>query len=189
GVEVAAACGQLRRLHQPGAPGRARELLSRPAAARPVTPLLVLALSAAPADAGQAPRVLKFEVPHVIEQAAVPERLFAADFPVTVHAVRTSEPPESLVRFFDAEFNKAGLFRMPQQQLPEPMRSQSLTGLDTRTLISYTVIFQPNPDRTTTAIISETYMAERAPRAGAPEIAALFPGASQVIRSSSEALK
>jgi hypothetical protein len=154
-----------------------------------VTPLLLLVSCAAPADAGQPPRVIRFEVPHVIEQAAVPERLFAADFPVTVHAVKTSESPESLVHFFDVEFTRAGLFRMPQAQLPEPMRSLSLTGLDTSTLISYTVIFQPNPDHTTTAIISETYMAEHQPRAGTPEIAALFPGATQVIRSSSEALK
>jgi hypothetical protein len=155
-----------------------------------VTTLLALLLLQGTADAGARPKIIVFDVPHVIEQAAVPERLQAADYPVTVHAVKSTEAPENLVRWFAAEFQKAGLFRMPQDRLPEPMRSTSMTGLDTTTLVSYTIIFQPNPDHTTTAIISETYLAEHAPpKNGTAEIAAVFPGATQVVRSSSEALK
>jgi hypothetical protein len=150
---------------------------------------MMLLLGAPDAGAARPPKIIVFDVPHVIEQAAVPERLQAADYPVTVHAVKSTEAPEDLVRWFAAEFRRVGLYRMPQDQLPEPMRSSSMTGLDTTTLVSYTVIFQPNPDHTTTAIISETYLAEHQPPKGAAEIAAVFPGATQVVRSSSEALK
>jgi hypothetical protein len=150
---------------------------------------LWLGLAASP-DAGAPRALLHFEVPHVIEDAAVPERVFSADYPVTIHAVKSTDSAEDLVRFFIAQFAKANLFRMPQADLPEPMRSASLTGLDTSTLIAYTVIFQPNSDRTTTAIMSETYLAERrAPASGQREVAALFPGATEVVRGSSEGLK
>ena len=146
--------------------------------------LLTLCSAAAKAADGG---VLWWDVPHALAEARVPEVMFASDYPVTMRAVKSTEKLEALIRFFVFSFEKAGLYLPPASDMPDAVRHSSLTALDTHSLISYTVIFQPNPDRTTTVFISETYLNERRPASAAPAtFTAIFPGARSPIVTASE---
>jgi hypothetical protein len=145
------------------------------------TAAIVIAL---PASAGDAPR-FKWDVPKATASVPVSDNLQALGVPLRVMAVRSDASAEALFDHFMAEFKKANLFIPPRPSQFMAEGGVSITALDTKRLVSYTVIFQPNPDKSTTVILGEADLSKRqavAPASGAP----VFPAARQVLVSRDE---
>lgn len=125
-----------------------------------------------------------WNVPKILESVPVSGELSSQGIPVRAQAVRSGEKFEPLVRHFLLEFQKADLYIPPPQYQFHVKGGHSLTAIDDERLISYTVIFQPNPDGTTTVLLGEANLGQRRrdPAAGPP----LMPSAERVLRSTSE---
>ena len=129
------------------------------------------------------PRV--FDVPDAVEAVDVPGRTVVGGVPVAMHAVRSRRDAASLQEHFRAEFRKAKLWMGPQTQLTV---HRQVTGLDVDSLIAYSVFLQENRDRTTTVIISETFVGEQRAESGlsfAPQV----PGARSVMVARTEGVE
>ncbi len=119
------------------------------------------------------------EVPGVIESHGVPMKL---------HAVHSKWQVQELAAYFAREFDRAGLYVPPPKDQIQVLREPSITALDPFREISLTVIFQENPDKTTTVIIGEAHLADRKkPSDGA--FAPLVPGASNPVVSNLEGMR
>jgi hypothetical protein len=130
--------------------------------------------------AAPAPRA--WDVPDVIEAVEVPGRTVTGGVPVSMRAVRSKRDAESLQQWFRSQFAEAGLWLGPQTQLSV---HRQVTGFDVDTLVAYSVFLQENRDKTTTVIMSETFMAEKtAP--GEVKFAPLMPGATGVLSAHTE---
>jgi hypothetical protein len=101
--------------------------------------------------------------------------------PTLLRAVKVKRSTAALMPIFRDAFVKAGLW-VPRP--PKLIREPTLTALDPLQRRSYTVVFQPNPDGTTTLILGEANHAVRIAADGA--LAPLFPGAANVFRSAHE---
>lgn len=144
--------------------------------------VLAWAWAGAPARAGEP---LRWDVPRVIASVPVSGEMSALGVPLRVSAVRSEERVEALFDHFLALFKRAELFIPPrggQFQIPGGLQ---LTGLDPIRRISYTVIFQPNPDGTTTVILGEADLYRRQDP-GAPRDVPIFPGGSDVLTVDAE---
>jgi hypothetical protein len=144
------------------------------------------AVAAAGADGGFVPaRVWK--VPLAIDAVDVPERVIARGLPVAMHAVRSKASLAALEQDLAQQFLAAGLYFPPRGAVTTTSGSPQLTALDPDTFIAYTVFLQPNPDGTTTAIFTETYLAEhQRVAAEGVKFAPVFPGAKNVMVTRSE---
>ena len=121
----------------------------------PVRALLGLIVAMAAEGAlAQAP-AFRWEVPKAVASADIGGEQVALGVPLRLTAVRSQLDVESLFDFFLREFEKADLFVPPKTLQFSPPGGLSLTGLDVKRQVSYTVIFQPNPDKTTTVILGE----------------------------------
>lgn len=141
---------------------------------------LVVTLLAAGAGAAAEPRT--WDVPDAFEAVDVPGRTVVGGVPVAMHAVRSRQDAVSLQRHFRAEFKRAGLWLGPMTQLT---RHLQVTGLDVDTLVAYSVFLQSNPDRTTTVILSETFIGEQAAQ-GELTFAPVMPAARSVMVARTE---
>jgi hypothetical protein len=126
-----------------------------------------------------------WEVPRALEVIDVPGRTEALGMPVSIHAVRSKEKVDALERHFRRQFQQAGLFLPPPQHLAPISNEVQVTGLDPDTYIAYTVILQPNPDGTTTVLLTEAFLSERR-RTEEPAFAPVMPGARAVLRTNTE---
>lgn len=142
------------------------------------------ARAAEPAAARPRPRV--WEVPRALEVIDVPGRTEALGMPVSIHAVRSAESVQVLEAHLRRQFQEAGLFLPPRQHV-EPISSEvQLTGLDPDSFIAYTVFLQPNPDGTTTVLLTEAFLEERRRQAPEDSFVPLMPGARGVLHSRTE---
>lgn len=146
--------------------------------------LVGLRAVAAEPPARVVPRV--WEVPRSLEVIDVPGRTEALGMPVGIHAVRSAEKVDALERHFRRQFQEAGLFLPPPQHVVPLTREVQVTGLDPDTYIAYTVFLQPNPDGTTTVILTEAFLAERRRMNKEDAFAPVMPGASGVLVSRTE---
>jgi len=150
--------------------------------------LLLVCAFAASAQTKQAK--FTWEVPGVIETVTVPGTPRALGVPVRLQAARSKLPGDELLAFFAKRFAAAGLYIPPPSRQVQVTREAALTALDPATLVSYTVILQPNRDGTTTVIMGEANLALRAQaQAQGAEIAPVFPGATGLLRSEQEGLR
>jgi hypothetical protein len=123
--------------------------------------------------------------PDAFEAAEVPGTLQAQGVPMKLKAVRVHHPPQQMVDLYFAAFERAGLYIPPEKDQVRLFADLTLTALDPKRNISYTVIFQDNRDGTTTLILGEANLALR----GAPPADAavpLFPGATGAVHAESE---
>jgi hypothetical protein len=152
-------------------------------------PLLLCVMLASAPDGGTpvSARPLRFDVPHAIAEAEVPEMMRALGVPVRLRAVRSSDKPEVLMRHFAQAMGKAGLFIAPNT-LELPGKMPHLTGLDVDNGVSYSVLLQPNVDGTTTVILGEAYLHARREEP-ASDLAPLYPGAKGVLHASQESAR
>ena len=111
------------------------------------------------------------DVPPVVSQGT----------PTLLRAVKVKRSTQELMPIIRDAFVKAGLW-VPRP--PRLIREPTLTAVDPLERRSYTVIFQGNADGTTTLILGEANHAVRVAEDG--ELAPLFPGAANVLRSAHE---
>jgi hypothetical protein len=141
--------------------------------------VLALVLAGAPA----APRI--WQVPKSLDVVDVPGHVTALGVPIGMHAVRSGESAEYLERWFRAEFIKADLYVPPPWHLEQATAAAQVTGLDPDALIAYTIFLVPNPDRTTTVVVTEAFLSQRR-EAKAVGFAPLMPGAKRQLQTQTE---
>ncbi|MHB8879028.1 MAG: hypothetical protein ACYC8T_35450 [Myxococcaceae bacterium] len=146
-----------------------------------LAPCLLMVLAAATASGEDR---FQWEVPGALESVSVPGATEAAGYPVQMRAVKSSLRFEPLLEHFARSFVKAGLYVAPFDKQAQGFREVRLTGLDTGRQIAYTVFFQPNPDQTTTVVLTEAELGQRNPSPGAGELfAPVFPEAAKPLVS------
>jgi hypothetical protein len=142
---------------------------------------LVVVLGAGEAAAQRLP--FTWDVPKVIETVEVPGVMKAANgVPVKIRSVKSAERPEVIIEHLVERFHQWEFYIAPGQK--QYLRDAHLTALDTKRLISYTFIVQPNPDGSTTVVMGEANLSQR-PEKLSP-IAPVFPGAQAVVTSDLE---
>jgi hypothetical protein len=146
---------------------------------------LVALLSASEASAQRLP--FTWDVPKVVGVVDVPGVMMADGVPVRIHAVRSSEKPQVLLQHVVDRFEAWGFFIPPIEGQAQPFREPQITALDMERLVSYTAIFQPNPDGTTTVLLGEADLSQ--PPARPSPFAPVFPGAQELIHSDVEAAR
>lgn len=146
--------------------------------------VLELLLAAAPAEA-KAPRPvdpLQWEVPGRVSAVEVPARMDVDGIPVRFRVVLSKEKGDLLFQHFAKAFAEAGFYLPPPPRKPSlPLR---LTALDTRTLTSYTLVFQSQPGGLMEVVLGEARLKERQ-KAAAPMVP-VYPGAKDVLQSNFE---
>ena len=127
-----------------------------------------------------------WDVPKPLQAVDVPGRTEALGIPVSIHAVRSGEKVDALERHFRRQFQEAGLFLPPRHRVVPLSSEVQVTGLDPDTFIAYTVFFQPNPDGTTTVILTEAFLAERSRVQKGDTFTPVMPGAKAVLQTRTE---
>ncbi|MBK7857048.1 MAG: hypothetical protein IPJ65_00230 [Archangiaceae bacterium] len=151
--------------------------------------LIIIALSATP-DAGTRPlpsaqQPAFLDVPQALKRADVPPGMKALGVPVKLSAVVSKLNVEDLKDHYERAFIKAGLFVPTDDELDSPTSLEQVTGYDAKSRTSYSVIFQPNLDGTTTVMVGMAALHARMP--DPPPFAPVFPGATGVLVSDAEA--
>jgi hypothetical protein len=141
---------------------------------------LVALLSGTQAAAQRLP--FTWDVPKMLDVVEVPGVMMADGYPVQIRAVRSAEKPQVLLQHMVDRFEAWGFYIPPNQK--QIFREPQITALDVEKLISYTVIFQPNPDGTTTLLLGEANFS-RPPGKHSP-VAPLFAGAASVMHTDME---
>ncbi|MBI3184495.1 MAG: hypothetical protein HYZ28_20355 [Myxococcales bacterium] len=153
-------------------------------------PLLVLLLGAPllGIDAGLRPPRYAWDIPDIVSTVEVPGVQMADGIPVRFHAVVTKWKLDDIARHITRSFAAAKLYiPPPQHQLDVGERVAQLTALDWESGTSYTAILQPNPDGSTTVIMGQAYLSQKA--APPPDFAPIFPGATGVVRTNVESMR
>ncbi|MCY1017674.1 hypothetical protein [Pyxidicoccus sp. MSG2] len=128
-----------------------------------------------------------WDVPRVKDIIDVPGVMLADGIPVRMKAVRSAEKIEPLMGHIVDRWVEWGLYVAPPEQQPQKLREPMLTALDPERFITYTVIFQPNPDGTTTLYLGEADMSK--PPGAMSTVAPVFPGAEGVLTSDLETVR
>jgi hypothetical protein len=147
----------------------------------------MLALTAALAVLGSAPAPAAFAwpTPDLIETVEVQGPISAEGIPLRLHAVKLKHTLDELAPLYLRAFKQAGVYVPPREHQVDLFRDPSLTALDTRRFISYTALFQKNPDGTTTVILGEANLALAKPSKTPPGLP-MFRGAAHVSQVHSE---
>ncbi|QSQ20998.1 hypothetical protein JY651_38220 [Pyxidicoccus parkwayensis] len=128
-----------------------------------------------------------WDVPRVKDIIDVPGMMLADGIPVRMKAVRTAEKIEPLMQHIVERWVEWGLYVAPIEQQPQKLQEPMLTALDPERLITYSVIFQPNPDGTTTLYLGEADMSK--PPAVMTSVAPAYPGAEGIMTSDLETVR
>jgi hypothetical protein len=148
--------------------------------------LVVVALLGA-SQAGAQRLPFSWDIPKVVEVVEVPGTMMADGIPVRMRAVRSTEKPEVLLQHVVDRFEAWGFYLPDAEGQAQPFREPQLTALDWERLVSYTAIFQPNPDGSTTVFLGEADLS-RPPVVQSP-IAPVYPGAREVVHTDVEAAR
>lgn len=144
--------------------------------------LLVLELLMA-ASPAQAQDPFHWKVPGLVSVVEVPAEMSVGSVPVRLQVYTSRETVQRLVQYFATAFDEAGFYIQRQQQ--QLIAQPHLTALDTRTLTSYTVIFEPEPGGLTSVVLGEAKL--NAPRPAAPsKLVPVYPGAVNVLHGDFE---
>jgi hypothetical protein len=146
---------------------------------------LVLAAFLALLPAARAAEPLRWDVPRAFMSVPVHGEQEALGVPMRLTAVRSRASVQDLFNHFLRAFEKADLFVPPREGQFMAEGGLSLTGLDVERHVSYTVIFQPMPDGTTTVLLGEADLYRRKAPGDDGRIP-VFPGAKGLLRSNHE---
>lgn len=127
-----------------------------------------------------------WDVPDIIEDVPVQGPLMSAGIPIKAHAVRTRWKGQELVLHIIRKFGEAGLWIAPPNRMIQLEGLPQLTAYNPLERISYTVMFQANPDGTTTLILSEAFLGQREPP-GSFDLSHP-PGAARLVTHQSEGM-
>ncbi len=122
--------------------------------------------------------------PQLVEEIDIPAVVKADGVPVRLHVIRSKMGIEELLQTYATAFEQAGFYIALKQKriVAEP----HITALDWRTRISYSAIFSPNADGTTSCLFGEAAMGKQT-AVPASDFAALMPAAREVMRIDQEA--
>ncbi|WP_224240129.1 hypothetical protein [Hyalangium gracile] len=146
---------------------------------------LVALLGASEAAAQRMP--FTWDVPKVVGVVDVPGVMMADGIPVKIRAVRSKEKPEVILQHIVDRFEDWGFYIPPIETQAQPFREPQITALDLERLISYTAIFQPGPDGTTTVFLGEANLSQP-PQKSSP-FAPVHPGAKDVLHTDTESAR
>jgi len=136
-----------------------------------------------------APRRFVWDVPERLDEVEVPGEMKSDGIPVRLAAVRSKLKLDALMRHIYLKYLEAGLYvPKAENQLKSP-QVPMLTALDPDTYVSYTAVFQPNPDGTTTVVLGEAHLDERQDPSARGNFAPIFPGAEALIHSEMEGMR
>lgn len=140
-----------------------------------------------PAAEAPKPR-FQWDVPDIIQAIGVPGVTLVNGMPVTMQAVVSKWSIDPLAGHLIQQFERAGLFIPPEHQQPKGSVYAQLTAIDPETMLSYTVIFQPNKDGSTTLLLGVADVS-RNPAKTADTFAPVFPGGSEVVQTRIETMQ
>jgi len=123
--------------------------------------------------------------PDLIEAADVQGPMTTEGIPLRLRAVRLKHSLDELAPLYVAAYRRAGFYIPPRAHQVDLFRDPALTALDTRHFISYTAIFQENPDGTTTVVLGEANLGLARP-SNAPPGLPLYAGAAHLSRATFE---
>lgn len=150
-----------------------------------------LSLGAAPGSpvpkptTASAPAPFAWPTPDLIESADVQGPMTAEGIPLRLRAVRLKHSLDELAPLYVAAYRRAGFYIPPRAHQVDLFRDPALTALDTRHFISYTAIFQANPDGTTTVVLGEANLGLARPPSAPPGLP-LYAGAAHLSRATFE---
>jgi hypothetical protein len=150
---------------------------------------LIAVLLAAP-DAGALPVLQAFQwnVPQVDHTVEVGDKLEAKGLPLKIFLVHSKLSQQELFRHYYERFTREGFFVDPKQKALPSLSLLRLTAFDDRRLWSYTVIFYPERDGSTTLTLGAADMSVRqggrTPAVG--EGIPVLPGATSVLTTNVE---
>jgi hypothetical protein len=146
---------------------------------------LALLLMAAAPDAGKPPPGFQWNVPEVDRVVEVGDKLQAKGLPLKVFLAHTRLSQTAAFKHYLERFAHEGFFVDPKQQALPGLSLLRLTAFDDVRLWSYTVLFYPEADGTTTLTLGAADMSVRKgrPRETGGEAVGLpvVPGASAVM--------
>lgn len=133
------------------------------------------------------PPPFQWKVPGLVDWVDSPGVQVSDGVPMVLEMARSSLPMEQLIQRFADSFEASGLYIPPDPFQESILAEPRLTALDTERMLAYTVVFQPNPDRTTTLYLGTADMSRYEPGGGAKlEWAPLMPGAEKLMRTELE---
>jgi hypothetical protein len=134
------------------------------------------------------PPPFRWEVPGLLAWVDSDGPMRANGVPVLLQLARSSRSVEDLGRHFANAFTRAGLFIPPPKERVALTREPQLTALDPMRMLSYTVILQANPDKTTTVVLGTANVGAWNPPAQSQTLgwAPLMPGAAHLLRTEAE---
>lgn len=114
--------------------------------------------------------------------------MMANGVPVLIQLARSSRPLEELGPHFVRQFEQAGFFIPPANEQIAFTREPQVTALDPRRMVSYTVILQANPDKTTSVILGTANVGAWRPVRGSQLLgwAPMMPGGEHLLRTDAE---
>lgn len=114
--------------------------------------------------------------------------MMANGVPVLIQLARSSRPVEELGPYFVRHFEQSGLFVPPANEQVAFTREPQLTALDPTRMVSYTVILQANPDKTTSVILGTANVGAWKPVRGSELLgwAPMMPGGEHLLRTDAE---
>jgi hypothetical protein len=146
--------------------------------------------AAAAADAGAASALFQWNVPEVDRVVEVGDKLEAKGLPLKVFLAHTRLKQREVFRHYLERFAQEGFYVDPQQKPLPGLSLLRLTAFDEKRLWSYTVIFYPEADGTTTLTLGAADMSVRKgkPRPSTGEAVGLpvLPGATAVMTTNVE---
>ena len=148
--------------------------------------VVAVLVAAWPALAG--PTMRSWSVPSPLSEVAVSDQVVVGGMPVGIHALRSKAKVEVVMDDLRRQFIAAGLYLPPARHSPQLTAAPQLTGYDPETKVAYTVFFQVNPDRTTTALFTEAAMDDQLRATEKVTFAPMMPAATQVLLSHTEGM-
>ncbi len=146
------------------------------------------ATPAAPSAPSSTPVPLRWDVPGLLAWVDTDGPIAANGIPVLIQLARSSRSVDDLAAHFVRFFEKEGLYVAPLEKQAAITREPQLTALDPKQMLSYTVILQANPDKTTSVILGTANVGawKRGSQNQSLGWAPVMPGARNLLRTEAE---
>lgn len=128
------------------------------------------------------------DVPGGISKPTLAERTVVDGVTIETSTLVSSRDVATLKAHFRARFARSGLYLAEETEELRLKLGEQVTGLDTESLISYTVILQPSGRNATTVIVSSASLGKRETQP-LPAFAPVYPGSGPVTSTQLEWMK
>lgn len=140
-----------------------------------------------PEPPSRLPQVYRWRVPGMVAWVDSAGVQVTNGVPMVLQMARSTWTVDALAQHFADEFEAANLYIPTDVVQFSPLQEPFLTAFDPERSISYTVVFQENPDRTTTVVLGTADMAQYDPLGQSKlDWAPVMPGAEDLMRTDME---